>query len=77
MESHKRSIVKSLSWRILATLITASVAWLLTGKIDLAVKIGLLDTSIKLFIYYAHERAWVRIPFGRPPEPPPPPEYQI
>ncbi len=73
MESRKRTVVKALSWRIIATLITASVAWILTGKLETAIEIGLLDTVIKLGIYYAHERAWMRIPFGKVPRP----DYEI
>lgn len=66
METHRRSIAKALSWRFLATLITAVVAFVLTGQTELAIKVGLLDTLIKLFVYYGHERLWCIIPFGRP-----------
>ena len=73
LETRRRSIAKALSWRIAATLITASAAWILTDRIDTAIQVGLLDTSIKLFAFYGHERLWVRLPYGRPR----PPEYQI
>lgn len=73
MESHKRSIVKALSWRFIATLITMLVAWLFTGTVETAAKIGILDTLIKLAAYYFHERAWIRLSFGRLNQP----EYQI
>jgi len=65
MESKKRSIVKALSWRFIATFITTLVAFILTGEMVFAAKIGLLDTVIKLGAYFAHERLWLRIPFGR------------
>ncbi len=65
METHFRSITKALSWRFLATLITFTVAWLLTGKLHLAAEIGLADTLIKLAIYYWHERLWNGIGFGK------------
>lgn len=73
MESHKRSLAKSLSWRFVATLITACVAYWITGEATFAVEIGLLDTSIKFFVYYAHERAWLRVKYGQPKKP----DYQI
>jgi uncharacterized membrane protein len=73
MESHYRSIVKTLTWRVLATAITFSVAWILLGKLGKAVEIGILDTLIKLGAYYSHERVWNRLQFGKPK----PPEYQI
>lgn len=73
MESHIRSIVKALSWRTGGTVVTFIVAWILTRKFELAVQIGLLDTVIKIGAFYAHERMWNRISFGKPK----PPEYQI
>lgn len=73
MESHARSIIKALSWRVIATVVTFLVAWIFTGTIDMAIKIGLLDTSIKLAAYYFHERAWIRLNFGKLQQP----EYQI
>lgn len=73
MESHSRSIIKALSWRIIATVVTFLVAWLITGTLDFAIKIGFLDTLIKLGAYYLHERAWIQLNFGRLEQP----EYQI
>lgn len=73
MESHRRSIVKALTWRILALVTTSTVAMAVTGKVHFAITIGLIDGVIKLIIYYAHERAWNRIGFGRPKAP----DYQI
>ena len=63
-ESHKRSIVKALSWRVLATLITGITALIVTGNVKIAVEISLIDTIAKLAVYYAHERIWNRLKFG-------------
>lgn len=41
MESHRRSIVKALSWRIIATLVTFLVAYSLTKEAVLSISIGL------------------------------------
>ena len=73
MESHFRSIIKALSWRVCATTITFFVSWLLTGEVKLALEIGLVDTVIKLGAYYSHERTWMKISYGRLKAP----EYQI
>ena len=73
MESHLRSITKALSWRVIATLVTFFVSWVLIGSVETAIKIGLLDTSIKFATYYLHERAWIRSNFGKLKEP----DYQI
>ncbi|MDP7115602.1 MAG: DUF2061 domain-containing protein [Candidatus Woesearchaeota archaeon] len=64
-ETHKRSIVKAISWRVIAVVITSLVAYFLTKEVALALTIGSIDTIIKLFTYYAHERAWAKIEFGK------------
>lgn len=66
METTRRSIVKALSWRVLATAITTALIYAVTGQGEFAATIGLADTCCKLFIYFGHERIWNRIPYGRP-----------
>ncbi len=61
MESSKISILKTFSWRILATLITMAIAWYITDEAKFAASIGILDALFKLFLYYFHERMWVRL----------------
>lgn len=65
MESRKRSLAKTISWRIIAACITRLIAFLFTKEVVLSVGIGLADTTVKLFFYYLHERAWNRTDFGR------------
>jgi uncharacterized membrane protein len=64
-DTRKRSIAKSVSWRFFAGIITACVAYFMTGKPDFAMKIGIVDTTVKLVIYFVHERAWNMIGYGR------------
>lgn len=64
METHIRSIIKALSWRCIATLVTFTVAWIVTGKLTFAAEIGVADTLIKLGTYYVHERVWIHVNFG-------------
>ncbi len=73
METHIRSILKAASWRVIATVVTFFTAWFLTGTIDVAIKIGLMDTVIKMGAYYMHERGWNCLGFGKLGEP----DYQI
>ena len=65
METKRRSIAKAVSWRVVATLVTASVVYVVTGEGAVALEIGLIDTSIKMFGYFGHERLWLRIPYGQ------------
>ncbi len=64
-ESHLRSLIKGISWRIIATSDTILVVLLitcLTGNcsIEQAIKIGVVEFFIKLLFYYVHERFWQR-----------------
>ena len=63
-ESHLRSLLKALSWRVLATTTTAIIAWFITGDVATAVAIGGIEFIAKFFIYYGHERAWQFLPRG-------------
>jgi len=72
-ESHSRSIVKAVTWRTGGTMVTFVIAWLLTGEPTLSIGIGLLDSAVKIGAFYAHERLWNRLSFGKLE----PPEYQI
>jgi len=65
LETPKRSIAKTVSWRVAATIITGVVTYLLTARLDFAVTVGIADTLVKFFIYYAHERMWTRISYGK------------
>jgi uncharacterized membrane protein len=65
LDTHNRSIAKTISWRVVATVITGIVTYFLTGRLDFAVTVGLADTVVKFFIYYAHERMWTRISYGK------------
>lgn len=65
METRSRSLLKALSWRFVATIITSFIVWMLTGKADFAVTVGIIDTTVKLLVYFLHERLWLRISFGK------------
>lgn len=62
--SHIRSVLKGISWRVVATTDTILVVLLVTCLSDVcsienAIKIGVSEFILKLFIYYAHERVWI------------------
>ena len=66
-ESVTRSVFKAISWRVLATLTTALVVYLITGSSEFAVTIGLIEGIAKIGLYYFHERLWNRLNVGRRP----------
>ena len=64
-ESHVRSIAKAISWRATGSIDTFIVAALITGSSKLAGGVALAEILTKTALYYAHERAWAMIPWGR------------
>ena len=64
-DSRGRSVLKALTWRAIALVITVGVVWLATGEPGIAAAVGGIDAGVKLFAYYIHERAWDRSAFGR------------
>ncbi len=63
-ESHLRSILKGLSWRIVATATLIVLAYWKTGSVSFALELGALEFVIKFALYYLHERAWQFAPRG-------------
>jgi uncharacterized membrane protein len=64
-ESPKRSIVKSISWRVIGTLDTIIISWIITGTLTLAFSIGVVELVTKMVLYFFHERIWNNISWGK------------
>ena len=63
--SRKRSLINSITWRIVASLDTFVIAWLVTGKSSWAGIIAMFEVLTKTFLYYFHERGWNYILWGK------------
>ena len=61
--SRKRHVAKTFTWRIVGTLDTIALAWLITGDALAGLQIGVLELVTKFILYYLHERAWSNIRF--------------
>ena len=57
-KSHKRHITKSITWRIIGTIDTIILSWIITGNPFTGLKIGLAEVLTKMLLYYFHERIW-------------------
>ena len=64
-ETNKRSIVKGISWRMVATTTTIIIVYLFFGRLDLAIAAGLIESILKIGLYWAHERLWFKIRWGK------------
>lgn len=60
--SYKRHLAKTITWRILGTLDTFTISWIITGNPLTGLKIGFSEVFTKMLLYYFHERVWIRIP---------------
>jgi uncharacterized membrane protein len=56
-----KSIMKSVSWRIVGTIDTMVISYFITGRITIAVSIGSVEVLTKTILYYFHERLWAHI----------------
>ncbi len=76
-DAHLRSFVKAVSWRLVGSLDTFMLSLLVTGSAKYAVSIASVEALTKIVLYYAHERVWRLVKWGRleaprqNPEPPP------
>ena len=64
-EPRIRSLSKALTWRILASTITAIIVLVITEEGRMAIGAGLMDGVVKIGAYYLHERVWLVIPVTR------------
>jgi adenylylsulfate kinase len=60
-DTHRRSILKAISWRTLGTIDTFVLSWIITGRVDLAAAIGGVEIFTKIALFYLHERVWTNI----------------
>lgn len=64
-DTNLRSIVKGVSWRILATTTTIIIVYVFFGSLNLAIAAGFLETVFKVLLYWLHERVWFKVRWGR------------
>ena len=64
-ELKKRTLVKTMTWRVTASLTTFLIAWILTGDLLIGVSIGSAEAVAKIFLYYYHERIWNNINWAK------------
>lgn len=63
-KAYKRHIAKSITWRIVGTIDTILLAWLVTGNPVTGLQIGFAEVVTKMFLYYFHERIWFNVKAG-------------
>lgn len=65
MISYKRHLAKTITWRIVGTIDTIVLCWLITGSLTTGLSIGSVEVITKMILYFFHERIWYKyIKFG-------------
>jgi adenylylsulfate kinase len=64
-DKHVRSVAKSISWRIIGTIITSTLVFLFTGLWAISLVVGAMEFVVKLLAFYIHERVWFKIGWGK------------
>lgn len=62
--SLRRHILKTLTWRIVGTIDTILLGWLVSGNPMVGITIGSFEVVTKMILYFLHERIWYKIDFG-------------
>jgi uncharacterized membrane protein len=62
--SHKRHVLKTITWRIIGTIDTILLGWVISGDPTIGLSVGGAELTTKMILYYIHERAWYRVDFG-------------
>ena len=53
-ETNKRSLIKGVTWRIVATTTTMLIVYVFFGRLDLAIATGLLESVLKIGLFFLH-----------------------
>jgi len=63
--SYKRHLAKTITWRLVGTMDTIMLSWLITGDLSIGLAIGGVEVISKMILYFLHERVWYKwIKFG-------------
>lgn len=62
--TRKRHIAKTFTWRMVGTIDTMLLAWIIAGDPMIGLKVGAIEVVTKMVLYYFHERIWYKFDFG-------------
>lgn len=60
-DSNRKSLLKAISWRMSGSILTFLIVYITTGSIKFSLSIASLETVVKIFFYYIHERIWDKV----------------
>jgi len=60
MPQVKRHIAKTITWRLIGTIDTIILSWIITGNLAVGMTIGGVEVITKMVLYFLHERVWYK-----------------
>ena len=64
-DSHKRSLLKTITWRVTGSTSAVLIAYTVTGSVAVSSTIGIAHLIINTLLYWVHERVWTKVGWGR------------
>lgn len=64
-ESHMRTVIKAVSWRVIATMTTMILVYIFTKELFVSIGVGVCEVIAKITFYYIHERIWQKADWGK------------
>jgi uncharacterized membrane protein len=61
MENKKRAVAKTLSYRVIVTILLAVISWIFTGDLSQTSGITIAFAIVATGVYYVHERIWAKV----------------
>ena len=65
IDSKKRSLIKSISWRLIGFFILGSIAYFITGSLKQTSLVTIIYQAFMIVLYMIHERAWNGVTWGK------------
>jgi uncharacterized membrane protein len=65
LDNKLRSLVKSVTYRVVAFIVLIAITWYATNNLVQTTFISVTFQTIQLFLYYIHERLWERVNWGK------------
>ena len=62
--SYRRHLAKTITWRLIGTLDTIVISWIISGDPMIGLKVGFVEVFTKMVLYFLHERMWYKTKFG-------------
>jgi uncharacterized membrane protein len=65
IDKPKRSLIKTITWRITGSGATFGISYLISGNFVIAGSIATIQLVTNTVLYFIHERVWDRVKWGR------------